>query len=240
MKHRDKNMTFAQSFMHHVWQDKGHWEVEDYLNPQLIVESPLKTCVGSQNLSSTFSVWLRAFPDLQYHEQEVKLCGDWVTIDWTAEGDHLGEFFGLSATGKKINYCGTTMVLMSDGIIHSYRADVSLSQVLECISGVPHNGAPAMAQQSSDDMFVHFNRITGARLSRRQIECLSLICLGNNNKTIAARLGIQYSTFRTHLERALPLLGLSSPKEVFDWAYSTHVLELLIHIGLHRIQPVYA
>ncbi|CAM3763199.1 SnoaL-like polyketide cyclase [Vibrio aerogenes CECT 7868] len=238
MKHRDKNIAFVQRFMHHVWQDKRYHEVGEFLSPQLIVESPLRTCVGSQNLSNAFSVWLQAFPDLQYHEQDVSLYGDWVKINWMCDGDHLGEFFGLSATGKKITYCGSTMVLMSDGIIHSYRADVSLPDVLERISGVPQNG-PSMASQPSDDMFAHFNRITGAQLSRRQIECLSLVCLGNNNKTIAAMLGIQYSTFRTHIERALPLLGLSSPKQVFDWAFSTHVLELLIHIGLRRIRPVH-
>ncbi|MEI8632877.1 ester cyclase [Vibrio sp. PP-XX7] len=98
MKHN--KIKLAQKFMEHVWLDKDH-DVDDYLIPHLIVESPLKTSIGSVNLLNSFATWFRAFPDLQYREMNIGFRGDWVAIEWAVEGNHLGEFLGVSATGKK-------------------------------------------------------------------------------------------------------------------------------------------
>jgi len=218
--------------MSHVWHDKDYRNMENFLDPQLMVESPVRQCVGANHLSDAFSIWFRAFPDMQYKEEDIHLYHNRVLIEWLVEGNHLGEFMGISATGRKVSYKGTTILSMSDNIIQLYKADVSLSPLIEQISP---RCDQTIVYQEKEDMFSHFNRIVGVNLSRRQIECLALICLGNNNKAISSQLGIRYSTFRTHMERALPILGLSSTKEVFNWAFSVRILELLVHIGMNKI-----
>lgn len=228
-----KKIRLAQSFMSHVWIAREYQDIEDYLVPHLIVESPLKTSIGSMELSNSFAAWFRAFPDLKYTETGIDVMGDWVSIDWAVSGNHLGEFLGIAATGHKIQYSGTTNLLLGEGNkINAYQAKVSLSSLINQISSLPLN---LVSSSDKEDLFSHFNRIANLNLTHRQIECIALVCLGNNQKNLSDIMGIQYSTFRTHLDRVLPLLGLSSAKEIFSWAFSKHVLELLIHIAMNEV-----
>lgn len=228
---QNAKVKLAQEFMSHVWQEKAYRETQDFLTPHLIIQSPVKETVGSDSLVDTFDVWFRAFPELTYRQKGICVCGNWVSIDWLVEGDHLGEFFGISATGRSIQYSGTTSLLMFDNQIHSYKANVSITHLIEQISP----NTEVEIRSFRQDMFDQFNRIIDVNLSQRQIECLALSCLCNNQKMISERMGIRYTTFRTHLERALQALGLSSAKELFDWSLSKHVLELLIHIGMNQM-----
>ncbi|CAG9000755.1 MAG: hypothetical protein CENE_02762 [Candidatus Celerinatantimonas neptuna] len=232
---QNAKVKLAQRFMDHVWQEKAYRETQDFLTPQLIIKSPVRESVGSEHLSDTFDIWFRAFPELIYRQREVCVCGNWVSIDWFVEGDHLGEFFGISATGRRIQYSGTTSLLLFDNRIHSYRATVSISPLIAQISP----NTEIEIHRIRQDMFAQFNRIIGVNLSQRQIECLALSSLSHNQKMISEKMGIRYTTFRTHLERALQALGLSSAKDIFDWSLSKHVLELLIHIGMNQMSCFY-
>ena len=232
MKHRDSNARLARNFMEHVWLERAHENLDEFLSQKVLVKSPLKQSVGSATLTSAFSAWFRGFPNLCYSERQLNLSKDRVYIEWEVDGHHLGEFFGFSATGNPIRYSGTTELIMFDGRIHSYSADVQISSVIEQIS----SNAATIPDHFRDDIYMRINQILAVSLTTRQIDCLALHCLRCDNSLIVSKLHIKHTTFRTHIERALPIIGLTSRKDIFDWALSNHVLELLIHIGLEKLQ----
>lgn len=227
MNHRDPKVKLARNFMSHVWSGHGYHDLSEFLIPQVLVKSPVRESVGCSNLSDAFSVWFRGFPDLSYKERKLQVTKDRVTIDWEVKGNHLGKFFGVAATGKPICYSGSTSLVIFGELIHSYSADVNISSVMKQLSSHHH--------AAGNNMYLAVNQLLSLSLTNRQIDCLSLLCLRCDNEIISSKLNIKYSTFRTHVERILPLIGLASKKDVFDWALSSHVLELLIHIGLEKV-----
>ena len=58
-----------------------------------------------------------AFPDIKYTVQELVAEGDQIMSYWTATGTHKGEFRGVPATGKPINYRGFDLYRLSGGKI---------------------------------------------------------------------------------------------------------------------------
>ena len=58
-----------------------------------------------------------AFPDIKYTVQELVAECDKVMSYWTAQGTHKGEFRGVPATGKQINYRGFDLYRLSGGKI---------------------------------------------------------------------------------------------------------------------------
>ena len=231
MKHRDPKLSLARSFMEHVWLNRAHENLEEFLSQKVLIKSPVKQSIGVENLSNAFSVWFRGVPNLYYREKNLHLLNDRVEIEWEVHGHHLGEFFGFAATGKPVHYSGHTELVMFDGKIHSYGADVKVASVIEQIS--PNTTFEPVSL--SDDIYMRFNQILSVNLTKRQIDCLALNCLRCDNTLIVSKLNIKYTTFRTHIERVLPIIGLTARKEIFDWALSNHVLEILIHIGLEKL-----
>ena len=57
----------------------------------------------------------RAFPDLELTIEQQIAEGPWVATRVTFRGTHAGEFMGIPATGRRIEYAGTAMDRLEDG-----------------------------------------------------------------------------------------------------------------------------
>lgn len=58
-----------------------------------------------------------AFPDLNWGIDDLVAEGDKVVARTTMTGTHLGEFFGIPATGKKVSMYGVHVLRIADGKI---------------------------------------------------------------------------------------------------------------------------
>ena len=61
--------------------------------------------------------FLTGFSDQEFTILEVVGQGDRLVKHWNFKGTHTGNFFGMPASGNKLNLSGTTMVTMKDGKI---------------------------------------------------------------------------------------------------------------------------
>ena len=57
----------------------------------------------------------KGFPDVVYTIEELIATGDWLTTRWTARGTHQGEFMGIPATGKQIEFGGLVISHIQNG-----------------------------------------------------------------------------------------------------------------------------
>ena len=82
-----------------------------------------------------------AFPDIKYTVQEMVAEGDKVMAYWTATGTHKGEFRGVPATGKQINYRGFDLYRLSGGKIverfGGFNDDLMLLQHIGAVTPPP-------------------------------------------------------------------------------------------------------
>ena len=59
-----------------------------------------------------------AFPDFHNEVEDLLAEGDTVVARLTYRGTHRGEMFGIPPTGKVVEYTGTAIFYILDGLIH--------------------------------------------------------------------------------------------------------------------------
>jgi len=109
--------------------------VPELLHPEYVNGSP-----GSPDLPRDRSgvviivgALRRAFPDLNYQIDDVVVGQDAIAVRTTLRGTHLGDFFGLPATGKRVEVSQMTIERFRDGKIiehHRVTDELALRQQL--------------------------------------------------------------------------------------------------------------
>ena len=70
---------------------------------------------GIEAFKTYYNNYLTGFSDAEFNIIDVFGQGDKIVKYWSFKGTHDGDFFGIPATGKKVDLIGTTLVLMKDG-----------------------------------------------------------------------------------------------------------------------------
>ena len=73
--------------------------------------------VGIEATKNYYMNYLTGFSDREFTILEVVGQGNRLVKHWNFKGTHTGDFFGMPASGNKLNLSGTTMVTMKDGKI---------------------------------------------------------------------------------------------------------------------------
>jgi steroid delta-isomerase-like uncharacterized protein len=64
-----------------------------------------------------FKMLKRAFPDLQAHIEDIVAAQDKVAVRLRFHGTHSGEFLGIRATGRSVDYVSHEFYRIDDGLI---------------------------------------------------------------------------------------------------------------------------
>jgi steroid delta-isomerase-like uncharacterized protein len=64
-----------------------------------------------------FELMKRAFPDLQAHIEDIFAAEDKVAVRLRFRGTHAGEFLGIAATGRTVEYASHEFYRVADGLI---------------------------------------------------------------------------------------------------------------------------
>ncbi|MBT3738997.1 MAG: SnoaL-like domain-containing protein [Candidatus Marinimicrobia bacterium] len=73
--------------------------------------------VGIEATKNYYLNFLTGFSNQEFTILEVVGQGNRLVKHWNFKGTHTGDFFGMPASGNKLNLSGTTMVTMKDGKI---------------------------------------------------------------------------------------------------------------------------
>jgi len=100
--------------------------------------TPTTTFNGDSNLGRQFAriaEFRRAFPDLEMTIELQIAEGPWVATRVTYRGTHSGEFIGIPATGRRIEYTGTAMDRLENGKVVEMWHTVNLHLLMRQIAG---------------------------------------------------------------------------------------------------------
>jgi len=84
-------------------------------NITLIMES--ENVVGIEAVRDYYNNFLDGFSDIEFTMKKVFGQNDNLVKQWDFKGTHTGDFFGIPATGSKVDIDGTTLVKMKNGKI---------------------------------------------------------------------------------------------------------------------------
>jgi len=109
--------------------------VPELLHPDYVNRSPGSPDLprGREGVAIVVQALRQAFPDLHYHVEDMVVGADAVAVRTTLRGTHLGDFFGLPATGKRVEVSQMTIERFGDGKIiehHRITDELALRQQL--------------------------------------------------------------------------------------------------------------
>jgi steroid delta-isomerase-like uncharacterized protein len=93
--------------------------VTELLHPDYVNGSPGSPDLprGRDGVAIVVKALRAAFPDLEYQIEDMVIGPDAVAVRTTLRGTHRGDFFGLAATGKRIEVSQMTIERFKDGKI---------------------------------------------------------------------------------------------------------------------------
>ncbi len=92
---------------------------------------------GPQGYLEVIAMMRAGFPDIQWTLEETIFEGNKIAARFTMRGTHHGNFFGVPATGKKIQVQAMNFYRLSDGRFIEERGQPDLLALLQQIGAIP-------------------------------------------------------------------------------------------------------
>jgi steroid delta-isomerase-like uncharacterized protein len=112
----EDNKQFMQRFVEEVINKKKLDAVNELVAEDFVEHIPFPgQGPGREGLKHALSIFLSAFPDLQWILEEQIAEGEKVVSRFTMTGTHRGEFLGIAPTGNPVNVWGVVIDVVRDG-----------------------------------------------------------------------------------------------------------------------------
>ena len=90
---------------------------EERFQEDVVVVTSQGDLVGIEACKKHYMNFLTGFSNIEFTLPEVIGQGNRLVKHWNFKGTHTGDFFGMPASGNKLNLSGTTLVTIKDGKI---------------------------------------------------------------------------------------------------------------------------
>ena len=98
--------------------------------------------IGPDEFLSRVAGFRTAFPDFQIHVEQTISTGDLVVSRYRATGTHQGEWLGIPATGKAVEYTGMNIFRIACGRIVESWGEADHLGLLEQLGGMSEVATP--------------------------------------------------------------------------------------------------
>lgn len=113
----DQNKARFREFIEEVINKRNLAKFDEYLTPDFVEHEVVEPFPPTRDgVRQLFTGMLSAFPDLKVTINDAIAEGDKVVLRQTWSGTHKGEFMGIPATGKRVEFSVIDIVRMKNGI----------------------------------------------------------------------------------------------------------------------------
>ncbi|HTW74976.1 MAG TPA: ester cyclase [Steroidobacteraceae bacterium] len=121
MNEQEHNKSLVRRIYASCWNKGDMQAIDEIIALDVRHEQfPTGWPTGRDGFKMLVSFWRRAFPDI--HEEAVALIaeGDRVASRFRLRGTHLGDFYGVPGTGRRVDIYGAEIFRFQDGILVDY------------------------------------------------------------------------------------------------------------------------
>jgi steroid delta-isomerase-like uncharacterized protein len=138
----EDNKQFMQRFVEEVINKKKLDAVNELVAEDFVEHIPFPgQGPGREGLKHALSIFLSAFPDLQWILEEQIAEGEKVVSRFTMTGTHRGEFLGIAPTGNPVNVWGVVIDVVRDDKFAESRIIMDTLGLMQQIGVIPSEGA---------------------------------------------------------------------------------------------------
>jgi steroid delta-isomerase-like uncharacterized protein len=137
-----ENKAIVRRFIDEVLNQGNLETARELLAPDFVLYHPMlpEPAHGADGYKNAIEWFDTVFPDFQTEIEFLVGEGDMVASRWRVRATHTGEFQGIPATGKRVEYTGIAEYRLRDGKIVEGRIQEDLLGIMQQIGALP---APA-------------------------------------------------------------------------------------------------
>jgi steroid delta-isomerase-like uncharacterized protein len=138
----DENKAIFQRLVDDLWKNRNLAAADELFAPNAPNHIPIVPDLpagpaGAKTLASLFHM---AFPDLKVSVDRVHAMGDRVAGRLFEEGTHQGEFLGVGASGKAVDFTKIGLFRIENGKIAESWYEFDSLRVMQQIGAIPGAG----------------------------------------------------------------------------------------------------
>jgi steroid delta-isomerase-like uncharacterized protein len=139
----EENKALVRHFMEEAFGQGKPELVDDLLDPNFVRYDPYIEAGevrGVETVKENIAWFRNVFPDLTCTIEDQVAEGDKVVSRWTLRGTHQGEFFGVPATGERVEMGGIQIDRFEGGKIVEERAEFDLLGAMQQLGAARYTG----------------------------------------------------------------------------------------------------
>lgn len=142
----EENKELVERYLGEIWTAGGDARVEDLLAADHFHRWGVGgDTVGPEAFTERLRMFLAAFPDFAIRVDQLVAEGDHVVSRWTATATHRGEWLGIPATERPVEYTGMNVFRIACGRIVEAWGEADHLGLLRQLGGAPDAATPAAA-----------------------------------------------------------------------------------------------
>ncbi len=130
------NKQIIENYMDKIWNQKKLDTVYEVFSKDVIIHSPLGTFRSADEMYKIVSKWLEVLPDMQVTCLHTVEGDGIVTSHWESKGTCSGEFHGVDAQGRCVEYQGVTLYRFDQGKVVEYWAYIDSDLLKKQVLGI--------------------------------------------------------------------------------------------------------
>ena len=120
----ERNKAIIRRWTEELWNRGDFASAREFVADDLQFRAnQMSPAEGLRSLQDTVAGVRTGFPDGKYRINELVAEGDTVVQRWTFRGTHQGEWAGIAATGRQVEFTGTATYHFRNGRIVEHVAD---------------------------------------------------------------------------------------------------------------------
>lgn len=108
----EQNRAILRRRVEEIWNQGNLTVIDDLIADDFVSNGQ---AIGREGFRQFVSTVRTAFPDLQFTVEDIVTEGDKVSVRYVGRGTQQGEFAGLPASGKRVQFTGIDIFRIADG-----------------------------------------------------------------------------------------------------------------------------
>ena len=126
----------------HVWDEianKGRLELfnDSNFTKDVVMHASPSDIIGIDSAKAYYANYLTGFSNISFTIKDLFGMNNKLVKHWNFKGTHTGVFFGIPATGKKVDVDGVTLVRMENGKIAEERDFIDNLEFMQQLGVIP-------------------------------------------------------------------------------------------------------